>query len=475
MNAQRSAWSIPLRAPSRGAPYAGGYFDENSGLVHLWFCDDTMTRIRYTHGSVPAAVLDDLAFEVSGRRYYAALGQAVGCTQDGLFLFASLPIPYLPDGRFLDRLYYVVVDKAAAAWRSGSVSMSSFRLPDSTHPSDLLVTDGGRWLWDGRLITCLLSRRSARRVTSRRILYGGAMCVSGIPVLEEIVTHDETYDLLVVQIDTVDKAIVSADPIGPSGHRHAEVYSLGLGPFFWRETVAMQSVAREARFVSGTAVVHSQADRQFSYLLDWCTNVSSCSDTQRHALVYRGADVWVDQGSVVNEGPAAQRVLCNLHVPFLGPLASVIEHGARQGAYVAYRDRDTPIERIIGCGTNVVARIPIEQVTIGDRELWMTRLTAIGASDDTQWYDTWAIVGATDNTISLFLDSPSRTLVMEGKDAQGFTTWWLLTISLDTGRVVREVKLEPVDASSPVWEVEVDGTTHAMPMVSVLGGKPFKI
>jgi hypothetical protein len=420
-------------------------------------------------------VLDDLAFEVSGRRYYAALGQAVGCTQDGLFLFAGLPIPYLPDGRFLDRLYYVVVDKAAAAWRSGSVSMSSFRLPDSTHPSDLLATDLGGWLWDGRLITCLLSRRSARRVTSRRILSGGAMCVSS-PVLEEIVTHDETYDLLVVQIDTVDKSIVSATPVGPSGYRHLEQYNLdaGSGSFYWAETITVQSATRAARFVSGTAVVHSQEDSQSSYLWDRCTNVSRCSDTQRYALVYRGTDVWVDQGSVAREGDAVNRVLCDLRVPRSWPADSIIEHGARQGVYVAYRDTDTPSERIIGCGTNVVARIPIEQVTIGDRELWTTRLTAIGASDDTQWYDTWELAGATDNTISLFLNSPSRTLVMEGKDAQGFTTWWLLTISLDTGKVVREVKLEPVDASSPVWEVEVDGTTRAMPVVSVLGGR-FRI
>jgi hypothetical protein len=467
MNAQRSVWSIPLHVPSRGASYAGGYLNVYSGLVHLWFCNDAMQRVSYKEASIPNMVLDEL------RRNFVDMGKAVGCTRDGLFLFARFD-----NWRRVDTLYYVVVDKDVSEWRSGSVSLSSLRLPQGNAYTDLALSDYGRWLWDGRFITCLMYR-SDRRETATRVP-GSAPCRQGPWVFRDEFTTDETHELLAVQIDTTNNSVVDVSPAASSGSVHGvevSVYDMVYDDLLYSSSAVTENVfivpsAFERfvgiRFATHIAAVYGRAYRTAFAEDDYCESTYSCYDTRRNSLVYAERDVVVDEGSDSRSGRLAEQISCFARV--LRPLVvdSVIEHDARPAAYIAYLD---PLEFIVGCGTSILARMSVEEVA---RHVPVVHLTAIGASDDVVWnesYDSWSIVGATNKTISVFIDSPSQRLYPQ----RNFTTWWLLTISLETGRVIQEVKLEPVDIYAAYFSVEVEGKIYAMPMVSILGGGQFRV
>jgi hypothetical protein len=479
MNAQRSVWSPQLSLPTRHALYAGGYFHVDSRLVHLWFCDDRMQRVVYKEASVPDTVLQAISYEARGRRYYAPLYRAVGCTQDGLFLFAALVHERLDDNSFLDRLYYVVVNKQASEWRAGSVSLSQFR-PLSVTSYDIYITDAGRWLWDGRLITCLLYVHDRTNTSTLEYV---TSCIPG-RYPKYTVTNDEHFNAFIVQIDTYNESIIDTSPVLTPGNKYFEEIAVRSGTLYFSQTITEDHSDRPL-FVSRTTWLYSTRSRRFRFVDDTCTNVRVCNDNQRNALVYAGEDVLVVDEDVTASG------LCDrlAFAPYFETVDAVVEHGTRPGAYAAYRieqlrkwpdwDAKNLTELIIGCGTRIINRIPVERLTgigeIGARE-YIAHLTTIGASDDAALWAPPRLVGATDDTLSVFINGPSRRMVEEGTYyEEGLTTWWLLTISLDTGRVVREVKLEPVDDRSPVWEVEAGGTTHAMPMVSVLGGGQFRL
>jgi hypothetical protein len=483
MNAQRTRWSLRRTLPPQGVPYAGGYIDIGSRSVHLWFCDHEMKRVAYKVARIPDAVIDNLTYYVSGNKRYAfptgpsSTNYATGCTQDGLFLFVNFVNTQLGSNSFLDRLYYVVVDKDASEWRSGSVSLSHLRLPDGNNSYDLTPSDYGKWLWDGRFITCMMY--SVGKTVTTDVGPGESPCASRTPI-RVVTTTDETYKLPVVRIDTADNSVTTLSPSVADGSAHEEsvrVYS-DQGPTHYQSWSRTEDIPVGflgfAYFASPTTAVYGRNYRSASTVYNHCESIYTCSNTQRNTLVHAEGVVLVDEGSRSEFGS----VDCSFSTSTFWVKCAVVEHDARPAAYIAHRHpigTDRPMERIICLGTRVLVRVPIEGETIGWLNVLVTRLTAIGASDDVVWYDDkWAVVGATNETMSVFIDGPSRRIAPWGRPWGPLTTWWLLTISLENGRVIREVKLEPV-YTYPPWGVEVGGDIRAMPMVSVLGGKPFKI
>jgi hypothetical protein len=456
MNAQRSVWTSLTPVPLRMATYAGGYFDVDSGLVHLWFCDDTLRRVAYKKASIPDDVLRNISYERSGQRYYAPLRRAVSCTQDGLFLFAVVVVE-------LDRLYYVVVNKNATEWRSGSVSLSQFRPPGGQVAGsdyEIRMTDAGRWTWDGRTFTCLLRVRGESGVplTEEYVTFCSLLC------LKRYYTIDDRYDHFIVQIDTSSGSITAYSSAGVRGSSHHDYVEIrdAESPVPWRWRLMYYSETIESdvpsfpRFVGKTDVVYIRSTGARYSVIDECRGFRSFSSSGRRALVYAGTEV------LSSEDPnflAATTIM-----------DTVVEHTARSGVYILSNSR-----AIIGHGTRIIGEIPTGTITVGIHTIYMLLLTTIGASDDAKiWEGNLNIVGATDDTISVFFHGASKRMVIEEKDREGFTTWWLLTISLSTGRVVQEVKLEPVDIHAPIWDVEAEGVTRAMPMISLLDGGQFR-
>jgi hypothetical protein len=452
--------------------------------VHLWFCDHEMKRIAYKVADIPYAVMDDITYYVSGNPRYAfpmgldATNYAVGCTRDGLFLFANFLNTQLGGNNFLDRLYYVVVNKDASEWRSGSVSLSHLRLPNGTNFYDLVPSDYGKWLWDGRFITCMMY--STGKTVTTTVGPGESRCASRTPV-RVVTTIDERYELPVVRVDTTNNSVETLSPAAAPGSAHEErvqVYSY-QGPTHYESWARTEDIPIGflgfAYLASPTAAVYGRDYWNATTVYNYCERIYSCSSTKRNTLVHAEEVILVDERSRSAYGS----VDCSYSISSFWAICAVIEHDARPAAYIVHRHpigRERPMERIICVGNRVLARVPVEErETAGGLRMLVTRLTSIGASDDVVWYDDkWAVVGATNDTMTVFIDGPSRQIAPWGRPWGYATTWWLLTISLENGRVIQEVRLEPVYMYFP-WSVNVEGEIRAMPMVSVLGGKPFKI
>jgi hypothetical protein len=413
-----------------------------------------MRRVVYKEASIPDDVLQNISYEKSGQRYYAPIYRAVSCTQDGLFLFAALVSEQLDSGR-IDRLYYVVVNANATEWRSGSVSLSQFR-PTGAASYSMHLPYAGRWTWDGRTFTCLLRVLGVTDIITQEDV---AFC--DVPSLKHSHTIDRSYDHFIVQIDTSSESIVASSS-SIRGSRHDELITIKWGPIllYYSRTIE-DDWPISLHFVGKTDVVYIRHTVTHYNVQDNCTGFSSFSRSERWALVYAGTEVLSSEEPGFLSGFAIQD--------------TVVEHAARSGAYIL-SDVLSHSNRIIGCGTRIIADIPTEPLTVGERTVYMLLLTTIGASDDARLRERDVnIVGATDDTISVFIDSPSKRMVTEGKDIEDFTTWWLLTISLSTGRVIQEVKLEPVYMNAPPWDAEAEGVTRAEPMVSLLDGSQFRI
>jgi hypothetical protein len=325
----------------------------------------------------------------------------------------------------------------------------------------MYMTDAGRWTWDGRTFTCLLRVEGDTGIplTEEYVTFCRLLC------LKRFYTNDTSYEHFIVQIDTSSESITAYSSAGVHGRRYEDVVDIRdvehLPPLrgrimYYSETLE-EDIPSFPRFVGKTDVVYIRYTRTRYTLVDECGGFESFTHSIRRALVYAGTEV------LSSEDPN-----------FLAATTvrdTVVEHAARPGAYILSNSRIT-----IGYGTRIIGEIRTERLMVGEHDVLILPLTTIGASDDAKmwWEGRLDIMGATDDTISVFLESASKRMVTEGKDREGFTTWWLLTISLSTGRVVHEVKLEPVDRHAPIWDVEAEGVTRAMPMISLLDGSQFR-
>jgi hypothetical protein len=464
MNAQRSVWTLPRVAPARFAPYAGGIWEPSSTppTVSVWWVSEDGQRRDIRTATIPDDVLSR-----TDRRVLTL----VACNTDARFLFARFSTIWLAGGGFRDVLHYAVVDKSASVTSSGAIDLSDLRDPDSTDSLDLTHLDYAKWLWDGRVLHNLFRRIRIDRQYSETHSRADTCIGSDTRLVTYSDTIRDVHEVIRVTVDTVE-GIRFAPQVLFSGTFNADFTGTytegGVTPLLLSAATMIRNAAQDAAAIDTTRLVVSYRDEDSSRSCDACI-----PDPPRgSSSMARSSYLAVDNQVALHDTAACASAIewcggefCIVDTAYWAIEDVFAAEGSPTVTLAIEQQATGDIAYKVCRDAQVIATIPVTREDLGSRTPQFARWSQVGMSSDIYWPGRIWFLAGDKASATLFCEGASLDLAREGRDWD-YTTWWLFSVDLSTGRVVQELRIEPVSVYEPISEKNVGGVTYAMPMVS---------
>jgi hypothetical protein len=464
MNAQRSVWTPPLPLlAGRVAPYAGGAWRPSSTppTVSVWWVSEDGQRRDIRTAEIPNEVLS---------RTERRVLQLIACDTDARFLFARFSTIWLAGGGFRDVLDYAVVDKSASVISSGTIDLSDLRDPDSTDSLDLMHLDYSKWLWDGRILHTLFRRIVIDRQFSETRSRGDTCVSRDAPLVHYSSTIRDVHEVILVTVDTADGSR-RAPQVLFSGSFNSDYSSTFIEgsetPLLLSVSTMMRSSPIDAATIDTARLVVSYRDEDISRSCDSCIPEPPRGFGSMSRSSYLAVDNQVALQDTASCSRPAER--CGQDCIVDTAYWTIEDVFAAEGlptVTLAIEQKTTgDIDYKVCRDAQVIATIPVTLEDLGWRTPQFARWSQVGMSSDIRWPGNIWFLAGDNRSVTLFCAGASLDLAREGKDWD-YTTWWLFSVDLFTGRVTKELRIEPLDVYRRIEDRKIGDITYAMPMVA---------